>query len=91
MIYHIRENVRTRPFELVICILSLITIQQIMEILITRPEILRDVGSGFLSLPKAFLWTWCVFGLIGVALLLIGLVMSIFSFRARAVETSGLW
>ena len=86
-----RDNVRTRPFQFVICVVSLLYIWSIVHILIEDPGRLSNIESGFLSLPKPVLWCWCCIGSIGSILMVIAFTANVFSEKGHAIEASGLW
>ena len=86
-----RDGLLHHPFELAVCVMSFLVVWQVNDLLINEKELVRTTNHGFLSLPLGILWLWVFMGFVGTCLIIVGLGMSIFSRRGRAIEATGLW
>ena len=86
----LRNGVLRHPFELTICVITLLSIYALIRILLDRPEILGQSQHGLLRLPSPILWVWCASGIAGSMLMITGLTMSAFSEKGMDLESAGL-
>lgn len=86
-----RHTILTHPFEICICFISLLAIWNIVNVIITQPEVLEQSNHGLFSLSTGFLLIWCTIGAIGCLFMLLGLTMSPFSVKGMDLESAGLW
>ena len=90
-ITELRRGVMRHPFELVVCLITFLSIERVISLLVSKPEVLAASENGLLSMAPILLWVWCIMGISGSLLMLIGLTYSVFSARGIDLEAAGLW
>lgn len=91
MLYNLKHGIFAHPFEGVACISTFLSIYGAFKLLLYNPEVLDNATSGILSMPKYILWIWVVVGFIGALVTFVGLTMTTWNEKGRAIEASGLW